>query len=120
MKLRPVRPKALVAFGKKAKGHYVELSEARDLAASLPGVMLRGQTDSSQGMVGALAGAGLRLGGEDGRFRGKWDLTPFARQAIYGDTPVATIHDCVGLFPTRESMCALSICGETFLTTMMS
>lgn len=76
----------------------MELSEARDLAASLPGVMMRGQTDSSQGMVGALAGAGLRLGGEDGRFRGKWDLTPFARQAIYGDTPVATMHDCVGLF----------------------
>lgn len=69
---------ALVAYGRRAQCEVVAKREAYELAAALPWVELSEHGGDGQGVVGALAGVGLRLSGEDGRFRGKWDLAELA------------------------------------------
>lgn len=64
---------ALLAFGRKAKTEYVEKHEALDLAKTA-GVMLREIGGEGIGVIGALAGAALRLNGNDGRYKGKLKL----------------------------------------------
>jgi len=63
------RPEQLVAFGQKAKQSVVYMAEAYALAEQL-GVHLSEHGGSGQGIIGALAGAGLRLSGNDGRLKG--------------------------------------------------
>lgn len=60
---------ALVSFGQAAKGSVLTKSDAYDLAQQL-GIHLSEHGGTGQGVIGALAGAGLRLGGNDGRVRG--------------------------------------------------
>ena len=64
----------LVAFGFRAKADYVSKAEAYELAGRIPWLTLEELGGDGQGVVGALAGVGLRLSGNDGRFRGRWDL----------------------------------------------
>ena len=64
----------LVAFGLRAKVDYIAKAEAYELAARIPWLTLEELGGDGQGVVGALAGVGLRLSGNDGRFRGRWDL----------------------------------------------
>lgn len=59
----------LVEFGRKAKEAVLTKEQAYALASSL-GVHLSEHGGTGQGVVGALAGAGLRLGGNDGRLKG--------------------------------------------------
>jgi len=59
----------LTAFGRRAKTEVVEKSAAYAVANNL-GIHLSEHGGNGQGIVGALAGAGLRLTGNDGRFRG--------------------------------------------------
>lgn len=61
---------AFMAFGRKAKTTVVTKEEAYDTAVVL-GVHLSEHGGTGQGIIGALAGAGLRLTGNDGRFKGK-------------------------------------------------
>jgi hypothetical protein len=63
------RPEQLVAFGRKAKQAVVSMAEAYALAEQL-GIHLSEHGGSGQGIIGALAGAGLRLSGNDGRLKG--------------------------------------------------
>ena len=65
---------ALVAFGFRAKVDYVSKAEAFETASRIPWLTLEELGGDGQGVVGALAGVGLRLSGNDGRFRGRWDL----------------------------------------------
>lgn len=67
----------LVAFGQQAKTDFCSKKSAYALTASIPWVHLSEHGGDGAGVVGALAGVGLRLGGEDGRFRGKWNLVKF-------------------------------------------
>lgn len=67
---RLTRPGWLIAFGYMAKNCVITKEEAYDLAAEL-GIHLSEHGGTGQGVIGALAGAGLRLSGNDGRFRGK-------------------------------------------------
>lgn len=67
----PWLPK-LYAYGRKAQREYVPQEEAFALAAKIPWLELEGLAGTNDGVVGALAGAALRLQGEDGRFRGRW------------------------------------------------
>ena len=76
----------LIAFGKRAKVEYCSKESAYALAASIPWVHLSEHGGSGQGIVGALAGVGLRLSGNDGRFRGAFDLP---REMGFGATPGA-------------------------------
>ncbi len=64
------RPGWLIAFGYMAKNYVLTKQEAYDLADSL-GIHLSEHGGTGQGVIGALAGAGLRLSGNDGRFKGK-------------------------------------------------
>lgn len=68
------RASDLVAFGKRAKSSFCSIKDAYALAAAVPWVTLSAHGGDESGVVGALAGIGLRLSGADGRFRGKWDL----------------------------------------------
>ena len=64
---------ALIAFGIKAKTTVLDKKEAR-LQASETGVHLSELGGTGDGIIGALAGVGLRLQGNDGRFRGWLNL----------------------------------------------
>jgi hypothetical protein len=70
---RLVRPQALVEFGREAKTRVITKSEAYGLAADL-GVHLSEHGGTGIGIIGALAGAGLRHSGDDGRFKGKFAI----------------------------------------------
>ena len=64
----------LIAFGQKAKREVCSKDEAYALADSIPWVDLSEHGGDGSGVIGAIAGVGLRLSGNDGRFRGKWNL----------------------------------------------
>ena len=76
----------LIAFGKRAKVVYCSKESAFAVAAGIPWVHLSEHGGTGQGVVGALAGVGLRLGGADGRFRGAFDLPCVMG---FGETPGA-------------------------------
>jgi hypothetical protein len=59
----------LAAFGRRAKEAVLTKQDAYALAASL-GVHLSEHGGTGHGVIGALAGAGLRLGKNDGRLKG--------------------------------------------------
>ena len=65
----------IIRFGARAKKELIMMEEARDTAQNYPEMILKSEGDSGQGMIGALAGVGLRMTGDDGRFRGKYDLS---------------------------------------------
>lgn len=66
-------PELLIDFGRKAKKEVLTISQAYNLAERL-GVHLSEHGGTGQGVIGALAGAGLRLSANDGRFKGKIKL----------------------------------------------
>lgn len=66
-------PGLLIGFGTRAKQAVCTMDEAYRLAERL-GVHLSEHGGTGQGVIGALAGAGLRLGGNDGRLKGSLDL----------------------------------------------
>lgn len=66
-------PEALIAFGQQAKREILSKERAYSLAYEL-GVHLSEHGGTGDGVIGALAGAGLRLSGNDGRFRGKMKI----------------------------------------------
>jgi hypothetical protein len=65
--------KRLIEFGKNAK-HMVSSKEAAYALADKVGVHLSEHGGTGQGVVGAVAGIGLRLSGNDGRYRGWYHL----------------------------------------------
>ena len=96
----------VIVFGKRAKEELVQISEAYDLAAAYTEIRLKGEGSTGQGVIGALAGVGLRMTGDDGRFRGKYDLGATAEAMMcttkhfikdfrgrYGIEPVLTDRD---------------------------
>lgn len=63
----------LIEYGKKAKNTILNKKTAYDLAASLK-VHLSEHGGTGDGIIGALAGSGLRMSGNDGRFKGKFAI----------------------------------------------
>lgn len=63
----------LISWGRKAKTDVLKKEDAVKLAADTK-IHLSEHGGSGEGIIGALAGAGLRLTGSDGRFKGKFDL----------------------------------------------
>ncbi|MGI6128861.1 MAG: hypothetical protein ACOYEO_02050 [bacterium] len=64
------QPERLMAFGRRAKREVLSKDYAYSLAQEL-GIHLSEHGGTGQGVIGALAGVGLRLTGNDGRIRGK-------------------------------------------------
>jgi hypothetical protein len=65
--------KELIAFGKMAKQAVTSKAVAYDLARQA-GIHLSEHGGTGDGVVGAVAGVGLRLSGNDGRYRGWYHL----------------------------------------------
>jgi hypothetical protein len=82
------QPEILMHYGHKAKTTVISKEEAYETAAA-HGVHLSEHGGSGQGVIGALAGAGLRLTGNDGRFKGKFRIP-----SRNGTATVREIHDC--------------------------
>lgn len=61
--------KPLMAFGKKAKKQVLTKADAYRLASELK-IHLSEHGGTGDGIIGALAGTGLRMTGNDGRFKG--------------------------------------------------
>lgn len=91
-------PPALVAFGERAKREICTKAEAYELARHL-GVHLSEHGGTGQGVIGALAGAGLRLGGNDGRLKGSIGFADAGRPL-----PVATLraHRCIDAVRAKD------------------
>lgn len=66
-------PEAVIAYGRRAQKEVIQKQEAYDLAARLGGTVLEEYGGTGCGVIGALAGIGLRLSGCDGVFRGGKD-----------------------------------------------
>ena len=65
--------KELIAFGKMAKQAVISKAAAYDFARQ-SGIHLSEHGGTGDGVVGAVAGIGLRLSGNDGRYRGWYHL----------------------------------------------
>jgi hypothetical protein len=63
-------PDQIIEFGRKAKRQVLTKAEAREMA-DLHGIHLSEHGGTGGGIIGALAGMGLRLSGNDGRVKGK-------------------------------------------------
>ncbi len=70
-----VCPSELYAFGYRAKTEIITKEEAYTLAERLQ-VHLSEHGGTGDGIIGALAGVGLRMSGNDGRFQGRTSLRP--------------------------------------------
>ncbi len=106
----------LIAYGKAAKKQVLTKSSAYELAQRL-NIHLSEHGGTGQGVVGALAGIGLRLSGNDGRYRGWYhlglpgDVVSFERLYQYdfvedlvtaGGQPVnGQTHVCIGSEKTK-------------------
>jgi hypothetical protein len=77
-------PEPLIAFGRKAKQSVVTIAEAYSLAERLQ-LHLSEHGGTGQGVIGALAGAGLRLSGNDGRLKGRLEIADVAGWAAVSD-----------------------------------
>ncbi|ABA89632.1 hypothetical protein Pcar_2393 [Syntrophotalea carbinolica DSM 2380] len=75
---------AVMAFGRKAKEEVLNKGMAYDLAAELD-VHLSEHGGTGQGVVGALAGIGLRMSGKDGRMKGWLKISTDNGLARVGD-----------------------------------
>lgn len=64
------QPDRLIAYGKRAQQEVIQKEEAYQLADEIGGTILEEYGGTGIGVIGALAGVGLRLSGCDGTFRG--------------------------------------------------
>jgi len=71
---------ALIAFGRAAKKTVKTKEQAYELATEL-GIDLTEHGGTGQGVIGALAGLGLRLSGQDGRVKGQFCLGDYNQSA---------------------------------------
>lgn len=61
----------LTAFGRRAQTEVLQKSDAYAVASQVPELSLTEHGGTGDGIIGALAGVGLRLSGSDGRIKGK-------------------------------------------------
>lgn len=85
---------ALMEFGRRAKTEVLTKLAAYDLAEQL-NIQLTEHGGTGQGVIGALAGLGLRLMGSDGRVKGQIKLGQFEDVAL--ELSVAEILEQTGL-----------------------
>lgn len=93
-------PDSLIGFGIRAKKEVMTKGEAYQTAAVL-GIHLSEHGGTGQGVIGALAGAGLRLSGNDGRFKGKIKL-----RSAPGAMTVKELLECTPI------QCVQSLAGD--------
>ncbi|HEX3011703.1 MAG TPA: hypothetical protein VHQ70_06640 [Syntrophomonadaceae bacterium] len=77
----------LIDYAYKAKDELVSKEEALEFSGR-PGIYLFELSGNGRGIIGALAGAGLRLTGNDGQFRGKLHIGT-------GEDYIATVREII-------------------------
>lgn len=87
-------PDLLINFGKRAKNEVLTKETAYELANKLE-IHLSEHGGTGQGIIGALAGVGLRLTGNDGRMKGKLKIESVNNQASVRDIITQTKIDLV-------------------------
>ena len=87
-------PERLIEFGFKAKGAVLTKKDAYQLASQL-GVHLSEHGGTGGGVIGALAGTGLRLSGNDGRLRGRLKIGSINDEVSVSDIKSQTIVNIV-------------------------
>jgi len=99
-RLTQLQQHEIVEFGLKAKREVLTKEQAYQLAESLS-IHLSEHGGTGQGVIGALAGVGLRLTGNDGRFKGhhklKSDKLTVTVQEILDETSIEMIRTESGL-----------------------
>ena len=93
----------LIEFGRRAKQEVIAKQEAYRLARHL-GVHLSEHGGTGQGVVGALAGTGLRLSENDGRFRGWYHLGRAGEGCRVAELTVHSFIDIVRSEATGEAL----------------
>nr|WP_314381518.1 hypothetical protein [uncultured Campylobacter sp.] len=68
-----VNAQELISFGRSAKEIFLSIEQAFEKAREQD-VFLKELKSGARGVIGALAGIGLRLSGNDGKIRGKFEL----------------------------------------------
>lgn len=101
---KPYDKTALIKFGQDAKSKVITKAQAYELATDL-GVSLSEHGGTGQGVIGALAGLGLRLFGRDGRVKGQVTLEG-ANLQLSDKVMVADV------LSSSELDCVLSTCGR--------
>ena len=113
------RPAPLIAFGQKAKESVVSMAEAYTLAGEL-GIHLSEHGGSGQGIIGALAGAGLRLSGNDGRLKGHLSIATTDGTATVSDIcSHAEVDEVRSLHGSRLSGSELVKMGDKVKTVLL-
>ena len=82
----------MIRFGQQARLRPVTEDEARQSAGAFERVLLEDNGNGVKGMIGALAGVGLRLSGENGSFLGEYDMTSFSSRKF------GAVAQCIGGF----------------------
>jgi len=112
-------PGPLVAFGWAAKERVLDKAAAYSLAGEL-GIHLSEHGGSGQGVVGALAGVGLRLGGNDGRLKGRLPLGPPGTRCSVAELRIEPLVEAVystdGPLPVDTELVEL---GEKIKTVLL-
>lgn len=102
-----LEPELLIEFGKRAKIEVVTKAEAYALAKKL-GIHLSEHGGTGQGVIGALAGVGLRLSKNDGRLKGKIILKSKSNTVsvnyIKSETNIEKVKDIAGEYLAENEL----------------
>ncbi|WP_076542149.1 DNA-binding protein [Shewanella sp. UCD-KL21] len=101
--------KQLISFGQQAKVQVKTKQQAYELAES-QGVDLSEHGGTGQGVIGAIAGIGLRLSGQDGRVKGQIKL---GQQADGSDEIKLSVKQALALTGLQT---VVSVTGEELAT----
>lgn len=108
----------LIDFGEKAKRQVLTKKDAYELAAELK-IHLSEHGGTGDGIIGALAGTGLRLTGNDGRFKGHHQIQKQSDQATVADllkhAGIDRVEDIKGQALVPETQVSLSNKVKTVL-----
>jgi hypothetical protein len=110
----------LIQYGLKAKREVLTKEEAYQLADTLS-IHLSEHGGTGQGVIGALAGVGLRLTGNDGRFKGNHKLNSSNKtvtvKEIIEDTKIEIVRTQAGLILDEEEQISV---GEKLKSVLLN
>lgn len=114
-----IDPSLLINFGFKAKKEIIKKEEAYSLAKSC-GIHLSEHGGTGQGIIGALAGVGLRMTGNDGRFQGRTKLKEPGEMMRVGEivanTEIEEVQSVEGQVLTADEVFVI---GEKIKTVLL-
>lgn len=110
----------LISFGYEAKKRIITKEEAYELAKKL-GVHLSEHGGTGLGVIGALAGVGLRMTNNDGRFQGRLELkasgTILSVREILSTSPTETVQSLEGYALGKDEVVQL---GDKLKTVLLN